>query len=283
VGRAQTYLRLGRVSNLPTVWTNVLAAIVLAGGALDGRVLAPLVVACSCFYAGGMFLNDAFDREHDASEQPHRPIPSGEIAASEVFAVGFALLAIGIATVGLSATLAGHGAAKPVASSASLGAAVVAYDLWHKRNPLSPVLMATCRVLVYVTAALVVGEVTAAVLIGAACLFSYMIALTDVAKYEGEGSVAWPVVLLFVPLVPTAPLVRDVAGVIVWLGLLLWLVRQVDHLVQRQGGRVVAPLIAGISLVDATLIANAGKPYLAMFTVVGFAATLGLQRWVRGT
>lgn len=282
--RAKTYLRLGRVSNLPTVWTNVLAALVLASGALDVHVLVPLLFACSCFYVGGMFLNDAFDREHDARVQPYRPIPAGEIAPLEVFAVGFALLAIGIGTVGLSAVLAGRAALKPLASGASLGAVVVAYDVWHKRNPLSPVLMATCRVLVYVTTALAVaGHVGAPVMFGAAALFAYMIGLTWAAKHEADGALSWPIVLLLVPFVPTASLVSDPAGIVVWLGFLVWTARQLATILNGHGGRAIAPLIAGISLLDATLIAHAGKPYVAMFATIGFAATLGLQRWVRGT
>ena len=32
-------LKLGRVSNLPTVWTNALAGMVLAGGVLGGEAL----------------------------------------------------------------------------------------------------------------------------------------------------------------------------------------------------------------------------------------------------
>ena len=54
-------LRLGRVSNLPTVWTNVAAAAVLAGVPLASLGVLALAVACSLFYVGGMFLNDAFD------------------------------------------------------------------------------------------------------------------------------------------------------------------------------------------------------------------------------
>ena len=79
--RAAVYLRLGRVSNLPTVWTNVLAGAALAGAAVGpGRLALPLV-ACSLFYPGGMYLNHAFDREIDARERPERPIPSGRITA----------------------------------------------------------------------------------------------------------------------------------------------------------------------------------------------------------
>ena len=81
-------LRLGRVSNLPTVWTNMLTGLVLAGGSLvDPRIL-PLLIALSLFYVGGMYLNDAFDAELDAKERPERPIPSGQISARTVFIAG---------------------------------------------------------------------------------------------------------------------------------------------------------------------------------------------------
>ena len=68
---ARTALRLGRVSNLPTVWTNVLAAAALSGalagshGDAGAGALGGLLLAMSLFYVGGMFLNDAFDLMHD--------------------------------------------------------------------------------------------------------------------------------------------------------------------------------------------------------------------------
>ncbi|HXX12959.1 MAG TPA: UbiA family prenyltransferase, partial [Burkholderiales bacterium] len=89
-------LRLGRVSNLPTVWTNTLVGVTLAGGAaLDARV--PILLAAfSLFYIGGMFLNDAFDREFDARTRPDRPIPAGQVTASTVFRSGFGMLGMGV-------------------------------------------------------------------------------------------------------------------------------------------------------------------------------------------
>src|SRR6478672_11159568 len=89
-------LRLGRISNLPTVWTNVLAGATLAGGALNAR-LALAGLALSLFYVAGMYLNDAFDRRLDAYERPSRPIPSGEVKASVVFTAGFVMLLLGLA------------------------------------------------------------------------------------------------------------------------------------------------------------------------------------------
>ena len=91
----QTALRLGRVSNLPTVWTNALAGGVLGATAARGTdpwwaalsiLLAAL--ALSLFYVGGMWLNDAFDAEIDAEERAERPIPSGAIERQTVFLGG---------------------------------------------------------------------------------------------------------------------------------------------------------------------------------------------------
>src|SRR5689334_15349810 len=115
--------RLGRVSNLPTVWTNVLAATVLSGGEWRSVRTGVVLVAMSLFYVGGMYLNDFFDRAIDARERPTRPIPAGDVAAGTVAAIGFALLAGGIvamALLGGAALLAGL----------ALALAIVGYDIW---------------------------------------------------------------------------------------------------------------------------------------------------------
>ena len=88
-----TLLRLGRISNLPTVWTNVLASSVISGGARADQ-LGLLLAAMTAFYIGGMYLNDFFDRAVDARDRPGRPIDAGEITASAVSIVGFGLLAL---------------------------------------------------------------------------------------------------------------------------------------------------------------------------------------------
>jgi 4-hydroxybenzoate polyprenyltransferase len=92
-----TALRLGRVSNLPTVWTNALAGVVLSGGALGLGGWGLLLIGLSLLYVAGMYLNDAFDAGIDAVERPSRPIPSGEASRIAVFANGFGLLAVGAA------------------------------------------------------------------------------------------------------------------------------------------------------------------------------------------
>src|ERR1700690_747164 len=130
-------LRLGRVSNLPTVTSNVLAAVALAGVPASGAHVAMLCVALSLFYVGGMWLNDAYDRDIDRLERPERPIPSGATDAATVFAWGFAMLAAGTGLVAALAIAEGSGVAA-IASALALGALIVFYDMHHKGNPLSP-------------------------------------------------------------------------------------------------------------------------------------------------
>jgi UbiA prenyltransferase family len=284
-------LRLGRVSNLPTVWTNTLVGIVLAGGSVADPRTAPLLVALSLFYVAGMYLNDAYDAAVDARERPERPIPSGQVGADTVFAVGFGMMGLGLALL----IWVGYGAAAGTGlgvlmGGLGLGAAIVLYDRRHQDNPLSPVLMGICRVLVYVTAGLAVAhELPAALLIGALMLLCYLIGLTYVAKQETLGEVRnlWPLLFLGVPLVyalakalvgPAAALLS--LAFILWVGVALWFLRR-----RRPGDvpRAVVSLIAGISLLDAVLIAGAGNLPVAWLAVAGFALTLALQRFVPGT
>jgi 4-hydroxybenzoate polyprenyltransferase len=289
--RLAVALRLGRVSNLPTVWTNTLAGIVLAGGAAHDRRTLPLLVALSLFYTAGMYLNDAYDAEIDARERPERPIPSGQVDAATVFAAGFGMMALGLALLAWT----GYGAADgtglgPLFGGLGLGAAIVLYNRRHKDNPLSPVLMGLCRVLVYVTAGLAVArELPSPLWVGALLLLCYLIGLTYIAKQETLGEVRnlWPLLFLGAPVVyalaqalksPGAAVLS--AAFTLWVGVALWFLRR------RQPGdvpRAVVSLIAGIALLDAVLVAGAGAVDLAWLAVLAFLLTLGLQRAVPGT
>ena len=91
----RTLLILGRVSNLPPVWSNCLAGWWLAGGGNGGR-LPFLLLGASAMATGGMFLNDAFDEDSDRQRRPERPIPAGKIPSRLVWQLGFGQLALGI-------------------------------------------------------------------------------------------------------------------------------------------------------------------------------------------
>ncbi len=135
-----------------------------------------------------------------------------------------------------------------------LGAAIVLYDRRHKGNPLSPLLMGLCRVLVYVTAGLAVAyELPPALQLGALLLLCYLIGLTYVAKQETLGEVRnlWPLLFLGAPVVyALAKAAREpdrararASPSSAWVGVALW------FLWRRRPGdvpRAVVSLIAGI-------------------------------------
>lgn len=279
----RTALQLGRVSNLPTVWTNTLAGAVLAGASGYGAKFAVMLLAFSLFYTGGMFLNDAFDAGFDAVQRPERPIPSGEIGARAVFAWGFGLMAGGIALLAL------FGFA-PALAGVTLATAITFYNWHHKKNLFGPVVMGLCRVLIYVGAGLCITlALPEGLWIGAALMLCYLIGLTYVAKQENLGRVEnmWPLVFLAAPVgygawlaaaqFAVAPFWLLFSG---WMLVALWLLRR-----RRKGDipRAVVSLIAGISLLDALLIAGTGSIALAGLALAGFGVTLFFQRYISGT
>jgi 4-hydroxybenzoate polyprenyltransferase len=283
--------RLGRVSNLPTVWTNVLTGAALAGSATMDARLVIVLAALSLFYVGGMFLNDAFDAAFDAKARPERPIPSGQVSAAQVYAIGFGMLGAGVALlawVGFGFEPFTHW--RPVLAGVALAAAIVFYNWHHKENPLSPFVMGLCRVLVYLAAAFaVVAEPPNAVYIAAAVLLCYLIGLTYAAKKEHLDRLDgfWPLAFLAVPVVYGITL--SLAQGAAWLPLAAfaaWIAFALKLLVRRRPGDVprgVVSLIAGISLLDAVLLAGHGAPGLAVLAAGAFVLTLVLQRWVSGT
>jgi hypothetical protein len=284
-------LQLGRVSNLPTVWSNVLVGVGLAGSAtVDFRLLV-LVVSMSLFYTGGMFLNDAFDHGFDAKARPERPIPSGQVSAAQVHAYGFGMMVVGLvllAWVGYRFEPLTQW--RPVAAGLALAGAIVFYNYHHKNNPLSPLVMGVCRMLVYLTAALAVSAIVPVqVIYAAAVVLCYLIGLTYAAKKEHLGRLEniWPLAFLAVPLIYGIYLALAEPMVIFPLvALAAWTLYALSLLRRRGPGdvpRAVVSLIAGISVLDAMLLTGVGAVTMAWFAIAAFCVTLVLQRWVSGT
>jgi hypothetical protein len=278
-------LRLGRVSNLPTVTSNVLAAVALAGGHTDWLPIAVVCVGMSLLYIAGMFLNDAFDRTVDALERPDRPIPAGQVTAAAVFAAGFTLLAFGVLVIaGLSMmTDAGW---HPIASAIGLAVLIVFYDMNHKRNPIAPVVMGLCRVGVYTTAALATGaSLSSQLLIGCGSLLAYLIGLTYVARQENllKLTSMWPLAFMGVPFVVAPPHGHGPWAFAIYIFFLGWTLRCLKLAITRQIRPAVTGLIAGISLLDALFVVRLDHPTMAAVAVGAFLLTTVFQRKIPGT
>lgn len=284
-------LKLGRVSNLPTVWSNGLTGIILAGGEPKDLRSGILLSAFTLFYLAGMFLNDAFDRKIDAAERPERPIPSGQVGSRTVFVAGFAMLVAALALLVLLGFYGRPGTGwLPFFSGLCLAFTIILYDWRHKNNPLSPLLMGFCRMLVYVTAGFTVTTSPPPILfIASGVLLSYLIGLTYIAKQENLGKVknAWPLVFLIAPVVYGIWQTSDsMVTLIPILSLVAWLAIALRFLIRRRSGDIrlaVICLIAGISLVDALFIAGAGSIQISFLAVAAFILTLTFQRFIPGT
>jgi hypothetical protein len=275
----RTLLVLGRVSHLPTVWSNCLAGWWLGGGGNFWK-LPFLFLGVSLLYTGGMFLNDAFDADFDRRHRPERPIPSGKLTAQLVWRFGFGQLVTGIFLL-------------LFCSQVSAGAAIVLalfillYNFSHKFFTAAPWLMGACRFWVYIIA----GAAGADGLNGwpifcGLALALYVVGLSYVARRENFQATLphWPLLLLAAPVI-LAMLMNAgsfrLAALWIAVVLLLWIVRcswtiflggaiNVNH--------IVTNLLAGIVLVDWLAVAPQIPPATS---AILFLALFGLTKWLQ--
>ncbi len=280
-------LKLGRVSNLPTVTTNVLAAVALSGARPSIVALVAICVGISLLYIAGMYLNDFFDRSVDALERPERPIPSGQVTAAEVFGAGLVLLALGVLTIaGVAFTVGGGWMA--LASVIALAGLILVYDLHHKVNPLAPLVMGLCRVGAYTTAALAAGgPLCPALLIGCGLLLAYLMGLSAIARHENKKTarlaVLAPMTFMIVPFVVLQPMGQGPWVFAIYIMFLGWTARCVKLAITGQMRPAVSGLIAGISLLDALFVIRTDQLPLAGACCAAFLLTTILQRRIAGT
>jgi 4-hydroxybenzoate polyprenyltransferase len=184
------------------------------------------------------------------------------------------------------------GASVPYAALSGLGLAftIIAYNLHHKQNPLSPVLMGLCRVLVYVSAALAMQpQLSRGLLLGAGALLCHLIGLSYAAKQEAYNRLTrvWPLGFLAAPALYGAYLA--LAQPLVWpflAAFVLWVLSALRFL--RPGPRRSVPqaivrLIAAIALLDAVFIAATGSFTWALGAVALAPLTRLFQRYIPGT
>ncbi|MFD9864869.1 UbiA family prenyltransferase [Streptomyces alboflavus] len=133
----RAWAELLRLPALFTVPGDALAGAV-ATGLRPGRGTFLAIGSSLCLYEAGMALNDWADRDEDAVDRPHRPIPSGRVTPIAAFTAAVALTAGGLA-------LASRAGRPALATATALAGTVWAYDLGLKRTPAGPVAMAAAR------------------------------------------------------------------------------------------------------------------------------------------
>ncbi len=301
-GRA--LLMLGRVSNLPTIWSNCICGWLIGVGyagysgiePIDWMMVLWVCFGATAFYLGGMFLNDACDVAFDREFRKERPIPSGAMSEGAVWKIGIGLLAVGMGVFsiqgGTTALLA-----------LGLFNCILVYNFTHKKLKWSPLLIAICRwllILLVASFAIVTTKPevsffsdhnsglaawTALVL----CL--YVVGLSCLAKVESEPGLVrfWPCLLLGAPLAlalfvnPDGDYRKDALLVSAILG--LWVMRCLRHTFwaeQRDISKTVGGLLAGIVLVDLLAVPHVPTEVAAVFFGL-FLLALVAQRWVPAT
>lgn len=278
----RTFLVLGRVSNLPTVWSNCLAAWLIAEAGPWHRFVL-LCLGATLLYVGGMFLNDAFDENFDRLHRRNRPIPSGQISAGLVWAIGLGLMVVGygaVAALGVAPALFG----------ALLVVAILLYNWLHKMIALSPLLMAACRFFLFLLAASATRYgLNGFAIWGAVVLAGYIVGLSYVARRESlPGALSlWPLLFLGSPillcfLANDGPYRLGAAALCV--AFAAWTAYPLSYLFRGPGrnvGYCVSGLLAGIALTDALVV---GLHLWATPVFVGlFLLALLAQRFVPAT
>jgi len=275
----RTLLVLGRVADLPAVWSNCLAGWWLGGGGNYWK-LPFLLLGASALHLGGAFLNDAFDAESDRLRRPERPIPAGKIAAPLVWRCGFCLLGAGICLLLFCGKTAAFAAVM-------LAVTIVLYNFSHQFFTASPWLLGACRFWLYVSAgaAGAWGLNGPAIFCGLALAF-YVAGAELLARRKRAPRFKGltPLPLLAAPvflalLLNTGNFRRD--ALCIAFILFLWLARCLHHVFtggEIHCARLAGNLLAGIVVVDWLAVAPQ-IPHLTstLVFVALFAATKGLQ------
>ena len=288
----KTLATLGRLSNLPTVWTNILAAAVVAQsttaspadpGTPDIGLTSIVLLALSLLYIAGMFLNDAFDSDWDREHDNSRPIVSGEISRRSVWVIGYLLLFSGLLLI----LLQNNEAASTTALA--LSGAIILYNALHKRFPSAAFIMGFTRFGVYLISALLLATTNTALLLIATGLLLYITGITYLAREEQSNTNTrrWPLLLLSAPVLVT--ITDSYTLPLYWLLVIIysiWVTAQVRNKLfsitpdVRAG---IGGLLAAIPLVDGLYLASVNALVPAIVCVIVFLLVPRLHKIISGT
>lgn len=243
-----------RLSNLPSVLSNVMLGVVLVG---TQSGVAFLIAAGLCLYLSGGFLNDWADRQWDAACRPERALPRGLFPPVAYLVAGMAMAACGLVAAAIAGWLA-------LAVAAAIALCVVIYTWLHKKSAWSAVFMGLCRALLPVLGWSVIADsslMPAALLAGLA-LFFHVAGISLLARSEslpqaakwtnpargcfaGSALAMWLCGFFFFGFTPASA----------FIGLLPYALWTGRCLIPRVGtAQKVAGLLAGIPLVDWMLL-----------------------------
>lgn len=189
--RPVNYLHLCRISNLPTIWTNVLTGILLSNTEFSGSDLIRFMFCLSFFYSGGMCLNDILDIDIDRIKKPFRPIPAGQVSLAEAFILSSFLFLSGLLL------LFHYHDYEVVYMGIILLFLIFSYNIFHKKHAGSVLLIAACRFMVVVIPAFALrGKIAYLVLLAATTQFIYTLIISMIARHENKQKKSFKIPLI---------------------------------------------------------------------------------------
>ncbi|MDR1052856.1 MAG: UbiA family prenyltransferase [Planctomycetaceae bacterium] len=186
-------IQLLRITTLPILWSNVLAAYLIGRGN-NFVLLLFLLVSMSSIYLGGKALHDYSDANTDAFEQPDRPISSGKISLNTTFILGMCLVTFGV-FVGFICPFIGDCSSYEKRIAIGLVTVlflfVISYNAFLKRmSIIGPFTMGVCRVLCYlfvfftVEPVVLVSHVILSIFVGAYVMCWTMISMFEMSSQK---------------------------------------------------------------------------------------------------
>jgi 4-hydroxybenzoate polyprenyltransferase len=283
ISKSQAWLGMMRISNAPTVVSNILVGTAIAmqseyfGWNPSYDVFFALCILV--VYFAGMILNDAFDATHDRKHRPGRPIPSGVIRQTTAWVVGVSLLCA-VSVFGI-----GHGAANGLVL---LVVTVLLYTFFHRWFIPAILFMALCRGLVY----LIVsnpnrGDDHTQLLTFCLALAMYTAVLTFIGRFENKKNVryAWVTWLLLVPpiyIVFTTTEASWIASIpLAVMAYWIWLAWNNFKSNNKVDG--MHRILSGFCLLDCVLATTLEQYVIAGLCLVCFFLTVGFHRKILGT
>jgi 4-hydroxybenzoate polyprenyltransferase len=294
----KAWMNMLRISNSPTIVSNIMVGVALAiiahreqwSAHLNSpplqlsKPLLFIIVVLLLLYFAGMVLNDAFDAKRDQKIRPERPIPQGVITAKQAWITGFVMIAI--------ATLLAFkiGVATGI-STLALAFYILLYTFLHHCPVAAIPLMAICRGLVYVVAvsAFSVHNQGPIILIYCGIIAIYTAVLTFVGTFEHEKQTRYSWIIWVTLLPAVLPIVLyGLDSPIAWFAFIaffIWILFAWLNFLAPDNKPIsgMHKLISGFALLDCILIAAIGEYFIMIISAICFVFTVAAHRKILGT
>jgi len=169
MSRVGGFLRIIRPINSVMMGVSILVGVVLVGGFSSNLSLENLLFAFLTGFTltgSAMAINDYFDREIDAVNEPDRPIPSGDVKPSEAVAFSLLLSVIGLATAYLTSLV-------NLVIAVFSWLVMMVYSTWGKRTGFpGNIMVSTCIALPFIYGGVIAGNVSSPLLFSALAFLS---------------------------------------------------------------------------------------------------------------